>query len=83
MEVEKIKALLMYEVLPTYIKQVGPCFTKEALKIASEALLKEVVKLVYPDYSVILRGVEEPFTVKQISDDNKDEEENFIRKVIF
>jgi hypothetical protein len=31
MEVEKIKALLIYEVLPNYIKMIGPCFTKAAV----------------------------------------------------
>lgn len=73
----------MYEVLPTYAKTVGPCFTKESLKTVTENLLHEVVKLVFPDYIVVLKGIEESSISKQLGEDSRDEEANFINKINF
>lgn len=72
----------MYEVLPSYSKTVGPCFTKESLRTVTENFLHELVKLVYPDFIVVLRGIEDSNVSKQLGEDTL-EETNFQNKVNF
>jgi hypothetical protein len=60
MDIEKVKAHLMYEVLPGYTKTVGPCFTHQTLQKVTQVLLSQVVNLVFPDYKVVLKGIDDP-----------------------
>ena len=64
MDIEKIKGKLMFDIIPKYLKSVGPCFTKESLKKTTETFLQQLVKLVFPDYTIILRGIEDTSVIK-------------------
>lgn len=64
----------MFEIMPSYAKQVGPCFTKDKLREVTEPMLKNLISLVYPDFVFSLQGVEHISVAKQ------KEENSFYKK---
>ncbi len=57
MEIERLKTLIVFDIMPSYAKQVGLCFTKDKLQEVTEPMLKQLVTLVYPDSVFSLEGV--------------------------
>lgn len=66
MEIERIKNQIMFDILPRYAKNVGPCFTKEKLKEVTEGMVKSLVALVFPESAFPLKSIEETRISKEL-----------------
>jgi hypothetical protein len=66
MEIERLKNQIMFDILPGYAKNVGPCFTKEKLKEVTEGMIKTLVALVFPESAFPLRSIEETRIGKEL-----------------
>ncbi len=71
----------MYEVLPGYQKIVGPCFTHQNLRKVTEILMHQLCKLVFPDYTVVLKGIEDPDQQIKVGRMELTREASFIEKI--
>jgi hypothetical protein len=48
MKFEEVKAVLMWEVLPSYNKSLAICKGEDDLKTTTQLLIQEIAKIVFP-----------------------------------
>jgi hypothetical protein len=77
MDIDKVRGLLTYEVIPSFFNNLGKAETQYDLESVSHKLLTQLVELVFPTFRIVLKMESEEKMLSQ-----HDDEDNFVMKIL-